>query len=93
MNGDGDTAGEAETREEAFRRRLREAVSARGLSQAELARRLEVRRATVGEWLNHGRLPGGATMLQLPELLEVRADWLLLGAGRRDAGQRRTSKG
>ena len=79
-----DTSKERERRREGFRRRLREAVSMRGLSQAELARRLEVRRATVGEWLNHGRLPSGATMLELPVLLEVRADWLLLGNGSRE---------
>ena len=71
-------------RREAFHRRLQEAVRRRGLSQAELARRLSVRRATVGEWLNHGRLPSGATMIELPRLLEVHADWLLLGRGERD---------
>lgn len=68
-----------------FGRRLNEAVALRGLSQAELARRLSVRRATVGEWLNHGRVPSGAIMLKLPDLLGVSADWLLLGRGERDA--------
>lgn len=76
---------ELENDREGFRKRLREAVELRGLSQAELARRLAVRRATVGEWLNHGRLPGGAIMLALPPLLGVRADWLLLGVGEREA--------
>ena len=75
---------ERDRRRKGFQRRLREAVERRGFSQAELARRLEVRRATVGEWLNHGRLPSGATMLELPVLLEVPADWLLLGDGKLD---------
>lgn len=74
----------AASRRKGFHRRLQEAVAMRGLSQAELARRLAVRRATVGEWLNHGRLPSGATMIELPRLLGVRADWLLLGRGERD---------
>lgn len=84
MGTHGRTSKERERRHEGFRRRLKEAVSLRGLSQAELARRLDVRRATVGEWLNHGRLPSGATMLELPVLLEVKADWLLLGDGKRE---------
>ena len=73
-------------RREGFKERLREAVELRGFSQAELARRLSVRRATVGEWVNHGRLPSGAIMLALPELLRVHADWLLLGVGERELG-------
>lgn len=68
-----------------FRGRLRSALSGRGMTQTELARRLSVRDATVSDWFNRGTMPGGAVMLRLPELLGVDGHWLLTGKHRRAA--------
>lgn len=65
-----------------FRTRLREALEHRGISQTELARRLEVRIATVNEWLNRDTMPCGMTMLRLPAVLKVDGHWLLTGERR-----------
>ncbi|HET6230683.1 MAG TPA: helix-turn-helix transcriptional regulator [Longimicrobiaceae bacterium] len=63
----------------AFRHRLREAIDRRGISQTSLARELEVRDATVSDWLTGRRMPSGVIFLRLPELLEVDGHWLLTG--------------
>lgn len=65
-----------------FRTRLREALERREMSQTELARQLEVRVATVNEWLNRGTMPSGPVMLRLPGILEVDGHWLLTGERR-----------
>lgn len=67
-----------------FVRRLREALQLRGLSQADLARRIGVGEATVSEWLTRGRAPLGDVMLLLPEVLDVNGHWLLTGNGPRE---------
>lgn len=65
----------------AFRIRLRQALERRGISQVELSRALQVRAATVTDWLNRGTMPGGAILLRLPALLRVDGHWLLTGEG------------
>lgn len=65
----------------AFRIRLRQALERRGMSQVELSRALQVRAATVTDWLNRGTMPGGAILLRLPALLRVDGHWLLTGEG------------
>jgi transcriptional regulator with XRE-family HTH domain len=74
-----------------FRSRLRTALSGRGMTQSELARRLSVRDATVSDWFNRGTMPGGTVMLRLPELLGVDGHWLLTGKHRRAPRGSRTS--
>lgn len=69
-----------------FRARLREGLEHRGISQTELARRLEVRVATVNEWLNRDTMPSGPTMLRLPGMLGVDGHWLLTGERRPPEG-------
>lgn len=53
-----------------------------GLSQKELAQALGVRQATVSAWFQQGKLPGGATMLALPDVLKADGHWLLTGEPR-----------
>lgn len=65
----------------AFRTRMRQALDRRGMSQVELSRALQVRAATVTDWLNRGTMPGGAILLRLPALLRVDGHWLLTGEG------------
>ncbi len=57
-------------------------MDSRGLSQKDLAHALGVRPATVSAWFQHGKLPGGATMLALPGVLRVDGHWLLTGERR-----------
>lgn len=68
----------------AFFNRLREAIDARGITQAELARRLGVSAATISEWLTRGRVPSVEAVLFLPSALGVSGHWLLSGEGPRD---------
>ena len=62
-----------------FSRRLREAMARRGMTQTELARRLDVRDATVSDWFNRGTMPSGSVMVRLPHVLDVDGHWLLTG--------------
>jgi len=57
----------------------------RGLSQKDLAERLGVRQATVSAWFQNTQLPGGLTMLRLPDTLGVDGHWLLTGEHRASA--------
>jgi transcriptional regulator with XRE-family HTH domain len=68
----------------AFFERLRQVLDDRGMSQADLARELNVGVATVSEWFTRGRVPNGDVMLRLPAALAVDGHWLLTGEGPRD---------
>jgi transcriptional regulator with XRE-family HTH domain len=68
----------------AFFERLRQVLADRGLSQADLARELNVGVATVSEWFTRGRVPNGDVMLRLPGALRVNGHWLLTGEGPRE---------
>src|SRR4051794_32143851 len=65
----------------AFFERLRQVLDDRGMSQADLARELNVGVATVSEWFTRGRVPNGDVMLRLPGALRVNGHWLLTGEG------------
>jgi transcriptional regulator with XRE-family HTH domain len=65
----------------AFFERLRQGLDERGMSQADLARELNVGVATVSEWFTRGRVPNGDVMLRLPGALRVNGHWLLTGEG------------
>jgi transcriptional regulator with XRE-family HTH domain len=65
-----------------FTERLRTAVRRAGLTQSDLADRLEISQSTVSDWFNVGAMPGGEILLLLPEVLDVNGHWLLTGEGR-----------
>jgi transcriptional regulator with XRE-family HTH domain len=68
----------------AFFERLRQVLDDRAMSQADLARELNVGVATVSEWFTRGRVPNGDVMLRLPAALRVNGHWLLTGEGPRE---------
>lgn len=70
----------------AFVERLRDAMHARGLSQAELSRRLEVTESTVSTWFRTQAMPSGELMSKLPAALRVSGHWLLTGDGHKLGG-------
>lgn len=51
------------------------------MSQADLARALDVGEATVSEWFTRGRVPQGDVFLRLPGVLRMNGHWLLTGDG------------
>jgi hypothetical protein len=51
------------------------------LNQSSLAARLGTTSQVVNKWINHGVLPEGRFLVQLPELLHVSGHWLLTGDG------------
>jgi transcriptional regulator with XRE-family HTH domain len=66
-----------------FRARLSEAMAARGLTQAELARRTGVDRSTVSALMQPGtRLPNAQLAADCARALGISADWLLGLSGR-----------
>jgi transcriptional regulator with XRE-family HTH domain len=67
----------------AFRARLAEAMAARGLTQAELARQTGVDRSTISALLQAGtRLPNAQLAADCARALGISADWLLGLSGR-----------
>lgn len=71
--------------EPTFGERLRIARERAGYGQEQLGELIGAGRNAVGAWESgEGRLPSGKFLLKLPEVLNVSADWLLLG---RPAGQ------
>lgn len=68
--------------------RLRLAREARGLTQEELARRVNVTASTVSKWEQGARAnPQSRAMVAVAALLGVSLDWLLLGKGRGPAAE------
>ena len=65
----------------AFLARLRRGLEKREMTQADLARALDVGEATVSEWFTRGRVPQGDVFLRLPGVLGVNGHWLLTGDG------------
>jgi transcriptional regulator with XRE-family HTH domain len=62
-----------------FETRLQRALERAGLSQAELARRIEAHPNLVNSWVSGRRRPSLAYLAKLAPALEVGTDWLLLG--------------
>lgn len=60
-----------------FAERLATLLHERGLSQNQLALRLQISRSTITGWLRHGTLPDAALLLDLCNALDISADWLL----------------
>lgn len=65
--------------------RIRQAIDASGLKQAEIARRVGVERQTVGDWY-HGRSVNVRPdhLFTLADVLGVEARWLATGHGPRE---------
>jgi transcriptional regulator with XRE-family HTH domain len=66
--------------DDTFAKRLGQMLSLRGLTQSGLAGRLGVTPAAVSSWVN-GKPPGRASLLQIAEVLDVPADYLVSGRG------------
>ena len=61
----------------AFRDRLQKALRESGLSQAQVARRIEATSASrIGEWKTGKGTPGPAELLALAQVLNVQVGWL-----------------
>ena len=65
----------------AFGRRLREAMDARELRGAELARRANVTHTSLSKWLHGKRFPSNDALARLCGALGTTSDWLLRGEG------------
>ena len=66
-------------RADLFRARLAQAMSARGMTQSALARRIDVDRSTISQLLDGGsaRLPNAQVAAEAAAALDVTSDWLL----------------
>ncbi|VWL87481.1 Helix-turn-helix domain protein [Collinsella aerofaciens] len=76
-------------------RRLKRALTAKGISQRELGRRIGATQASVSLYMNGKRLPGPAALFKICRELDISADWLL-GLKRRESDMDRndwTSEG
>ena len=58
-------------------RRLKRALTAKGISQRELGRRIEAAQASVSHYVKGKRLPGTVVLYKICKELDVSADWLL----------------
>ncbi len=73
----GNVADRGPTEREAFARRLRDALLARGMNQAELARAAGVSKDAISTYMNHRSLPSGCTLAKIADALRVDPDVLL----------------
>ena len=64
-----------------FGDRLAGAREAAGMTQAELARRLGVKKSTIGDWENDLSEPRANRLQMLAGILNVSISWLLTGEG------------
>lgn len=58
-------------------RRLKRALTAKGISQRELGRRIGATQASVSHYVKGKRLPGTVVLYKICRELDVSADWLL----------------
>ncbi len=58
-------------------RRLREALKLRGISQAELARRLNMDMGAINRWATNKNTPDVDSVIAMAKELRVSTDWLL----------------
>jgi transcriptional regulator with XRE-family HTH domain len=66
---------------EEFKDRLRHALAAVEMSQAELGRRISAHSNLVGNWVRGERYPSFHHLAALAPVLGVDVDWLVLGRG------------
>jgi transcriptional regulator with XRE-family HTH domain len=67
--------------------RLNDTIKAQNITQTALAGRMGVTRQTVNKWVGDAVDMSLKTALQLCEILDVSADWLLMGKDRPQAAQ------
>ena len=60
-----------------IRKRLQEAIRQSGLTQTEIAKRLNIYQSTVGQYLSGRAMPALDTFANLCKVLDVSADYLL----------------
>lgn len=68
---------------EGFLRRVTRLLQERGLSRAELSKRLGLSSGAVTEWWSRGRMPSADSATAVAQALGVSLDWLCTGAGSR----------
>lgn len=68
-----------------FSERLKEARNATGMSQAQLAKKIGISQATIGD-IERGRNQGSTYLLDIAKALSVNPTWLETGKGRKEAG-------
>jgi len=56
--------------------RIKIALQRRGWDQSDLARKMNVSRATVSRWASNSRAPSPDTLREMADLLNVSIDWL-----------------
>jgi len=62
--------------------RIKLLIKSKNISQSELARKLDVTRGSVNQWLSGKQIPGHKPLMKMFELFpDISADWLLLGRG------------
>jgi transcriptional regulator with XRE-family HTH domain len=62
--------------------RIKLLIKSKNISQSELARKLDVTRGSVNQWLSGKQVPGHKPLMKIFELFpDVSSDWLLLGRG------------
>lgn len=61
-----------------FSEQLAESMKKAGLTQSQLAQKIQVTQAAVSKWLN-GTVPKGDQLLSLSDALSVKMEWLLTG--------------
>ena len=64
-----------------FQRHLREALTAKQMTQAELASKIGVSKAAVSQWISGRKAPESENIQKIAEILGVRAAWLTYGEG------------
>ncbi len=62
--------------------RIKLLIKSKNISQSELARKLDVTRGSVNQWLSGKQIPGHKPLMKMFELFpDINSDWLLLGRG------------
>lgn len=67
-----------------FKDRLQEALKARGMTKAELARRSGLDKGAITKYTKGENLPGSDAVMKMAKALTVRPGWLLGGDGDMD---------
>lgn len=64
-----------------FKDRLEEALIARGMTKAELARRAGIDKGAITKYMKGENLPGSDAVMKMAKALSVRPGWLIGGDG------------
>lgn len=64
---------------ELFIDRVEKVLKEKGITKAELAEKVGIRRPTLSEWKKNGAIPSGDVCLRIAGYLGVSAEWLISG--------------